>query len=119
MKKHLLGALLLCFSVTVAAAPQPQLPKQDPLVDFTEIKVENGKWIDKTGNAVITPGKNAKEGVGPFGKKAFYFDGTKGAVSQLDLSKIFAKLDGFDYSISFWFKSDAFLNTKRKLSGCR
>ena len=112
MKKHLLGALLLCFSVTLAAAPQPKLPKQDPLVDFTEIKVEKGKWIDKTGNAVITPGKNAKEGVGPFGKKAFYFDGTKGAVSQLDLSKISAMLDGFDYSISFWFKGDAFLNTK-------
>ena len=98
MKKHLLASLLLCFSVTLAAAPQ--LPKQDPLVDFTEIKVNNGTWIDKTGNAVITPGKTAKEGVGPFGKKAFYFDGTKSAVSKLDLSKIFAKLDGFDYSLS-------------------
>ena len=59
MKKHLLASLLLCFSVTLAAAPQ--LPKQDPLVDFTEIKVNNGTWIDKTGNAVITPGKTAME----------------------------------------------------------
>ncbi len=112
MKKHLFGTLLLCFSVALAAAPQPQLPKQNPLVDFTTVKTDNGKWVDKTGNAVMTPGKNAAEGVGPFGGKAFRFDGTKNATSKLDLSKISAKLDGFDYSLSFWFKADDFLDPK-------
>lgn len=113
MKKHLLATLLLCFSVSFAAAAKAQkLPKQDPLVDFTQIKVEKGKWIDKTGNAVITPGKNAKVGVGPFGKDAFSFDGTKASTSKMDLTKISAKIDGFEYSISFWFKADEFIDPK-------
>lgn len=110
--------MLLCVTVSLAAAPQ-KLPKQDPLVDYTQIKFEAEKWIDKTGNAVIIPGKTAREGVGPFGEKGFYFDGLKTSVSKLDLSKIFAKIDGFEYSISFWFKCDAFLDSKNNpaLSG--
>jgi len=98
--------------------PYPQIKDVPPLVDFTDWKQDKGNFTDKTGNAVLIPGKTTSTCEGPFGGKAFLFDGLKTSVATLDLTKINKKLDGFDYSISFWFRCD-FQDTRNKplLSG--
>jgi len=47
------------------------------------------------------------------------FDGLKTSVAKLELKKLGAKMDGFDYSVSLWFRCDGFQNTRNQplLSG--
>ncbi len=118
------ACLCFVFAFAVQAAPQKREPLQnhDPLVDYSTWTVEKGKLKDKTGNAFITPGATFQECEGPLGPngiKGFYFDGLKTSVSILDATKINKNFDGFDYSISFWFRLDEFQNVRAdaKLSG--
>lgn len=112
LRKILLSVFLLAVSFLSAAAekvqlkPYPQTRDVPPLVDFTEWKQNGSAFTDKCGNGVLTGGSTMTVCEGPFGGKAFCFDGLKTSVATLDLSKIKNKLDGFNYSISFWFKNE-------------
>ena len=74
---------------------------------------------DAKSPAVLRPGQTAVPCVSPVGEKGLTFDGLKTSVSTLDLSKAAAKLDGFDYSVSFWFLCAGIQNVRGKehLSG--
>jgi len=132
MKIHnilLSAALLVPLAIPLTAAPKEAkgtkaekapfvLKDVPPILDFTEIQDKGGKYIDKTGNGILTGGETMKIAEGPFGGQAFEFDGLKTSVATLDMSKVGKKLDGFDYAISFWFKAEP-QDTKNKplLSG--
>lgn len=107
------AALLLPATATLFAAPEKQKEESQtpvirnvpPILDFTDWKTEGKSFRDKTGNGLLTGGETMTVCDGPFGGKAFQFDGLKTSVATLDMSKVAKKLDGFDYAISFWFKA--------------
>lgn len=98
--------ILVCAAILVL--PVGMAAQDAPIVDFSALTEQNGTFSDKTGNAVLTPGKGTSVTVGPFGGKALAFDGTIGGAAALDLDKIKPKLDGFELAISYWIKFDAF-----------
>ena len=101
---------VFCFSGRLSAQIEtkfPVLEDHKPLVDFTGWTVEkDGKWKDKTGKIFLIPGKTTAECEGPLGGKAMYFDGFKTSVATIDLGKVNKNFDGFEYSLSFWFRCD-------------
>ncbi len=100
--------LTACILFAGAALFAQSEKKNTPLIDYSTIKVKDGAWIDATGNATVTPGKTAVLGDGPFGGQAFDFDGSRGSISDIVFDKkIQGKLDGFDFSYSFWVKFDS------------
>ncbi len=118
-------AALCCFPVEAVLAqgetllrekPEPlklpPLENHKPLVDFSSWTEQDGTYLDQTGNAVLTPGKNMKMAGGPCGLQAFVFDGLKTGAAVIDFQKIAAKFDGFDFSLSLWFRCDEFQNEK-------
>lgn len=83
-----------------------------PLVDFTDFtKTEKG-YQDKLGKSLIIPGETTQVGAGPFGGKALVFDGLKSAIATLDASKHAKNFDGFEYTLSFWFRADGIMNPR-------
>ena len=67
---------------------------------------------EKKAPAVLHPGKTAVPCTSPTGEKGLTFDGLKTSVTTLDLSNFAARLDGFDYSISFWLRCDGVQDVK-------
>lgn len=119
MKKHnilnfaLSVSCLFTIFYCVAAQEKPKqtnLNTHTPLVDFSTWTQEKNVWKDATGNAKLIPGENISTCEGPLGGKAILFDGLKSGSATLDLSSIAEKFDGFEYSLSFWFRCDEFVN---------
>lgn len=111
--------ILFVFTVSVFGQKKefPVLENHKPLVDFTDWTVEkNGKWKDKTGKIFLKPGSTLQECRGPLGGRAMYFDGFKTSISTIELGKTNKFFDGFEYTLSFWFRCDqiqAFRNDAR------
>ena len=108
---------LLAFALVFPVAHTQEKKKNEiklenhkPLVDFTEFSEAGKGYKDKTGNAIVIPGATMKIGEGPFGGKALVFDGLKSAISTMDASKVAKKFDGFEYSLSFWFRCDGIMD---------
>ncbi len=123
--KILTAAAVCClFSGTVFAQGSTLMPEKEeplklpvlenhaPIVDFTAWTEQDGVFKDKTGNAVLRPGKNMQITDGPRGLQAMKFDGLKSGAGVIDLQKIAKRFDGFDYSLSLWFRCDEFQNVK-------
>ena len=100
-------SFIICVLSFLVLCVQAQTKESAPLVNYGFTPVQDGKIMDWTKNAVLVPGAKAVVENGPLGAKAVKFDGTRGAVSKLDLSKIKDALDGFDFSIAFWVRFDA------------
>ncbi len=118
-------AVVCCCAGTVFAQgetllkekPEPlKLPKLEnhaPLADFTSWTAgADGVYTDKTGNAVMQSGSGMKIVPGPCGLQAMEFNGLKTGAATIDLQKVAKKFDGFDFSMSLWFRCDEFLNVK-------
>lgn len=113
-KVFLLAGILFSSLYTIA---QNQDAKAS-LADLWIRQPENGAITDRGGHAKIIPGKETKFINGPLGMKALKFDGSREAVAKLDLGKeIKDKLDGFDFTISFWVRLDSILPKNQNRTG--
>lgn len=103
MKIFLFGGMLISgILCAVAQNPAP------PLVDLWISQPENGVITNDGGHAKVILGKDTQIISGALGISALKFDGAKDSAAKLELDKtITDKLDGFDFTISFWVRLDS------------